>query len=111
MERFLDGEVPLLGVTRSAVPLHAENSLPQSRVRVGSRRLHSRTGRESECRIDVVRRLLPNSLYEWKLRKGERGRDARLLEEDHPVAGADHQSVSDTPGQADPRSEVEPLHL
>ena len=104
---LLNREVPLLRIARAVVAIHAEDALSQARSsdwapspeRVGP--LDS-----VKARVHVVLRLLAHRLHERKLRNRERRRDARLLEEDHAVAGAHHPAIADSIGQPDARPEV-----
>ena len=105
----MEGQVPLLRVARAVGAIYPEDPLPEAGVGVWSGDLNGWAGGERKRRRQVVLRLLADGLDEGELGKGKGSADSRLLEEDHAVAGPNHQAVGCPPGEAQARSEVLPM--
>src|SRR5437868_14254645 len=82
------------------------STLPQSGVRIGRGHLYRGPARKRKRRVHVVLRLLSNRLHKRTLRNSEGCRNSRLVEENHPVAGANHPAIADSIRQSDARTEI-----
>ena len=102
----------MLRIPAAVVSLNSEDALAEASIRI-RRSVALTVGpfERHEGRIDVVERLLPEGLNEGKQRRGERRRDAGLLDPGEPVPGAEHEGVGQPEGEADSGSKVRLLQI
>ena len=99
-------DVPLLHVAGAERAVDGEHALAEARGRRRRDRRDARAVLQHERRRDRVERALRDGLQERERRRRERRRDARHLDPDQAVAGADDRLVREPVDGAQARAEV-----
>ena len=103
---MLHSGIPLLDVAGAETTIGRIDALAETGGGGRRDRSHGRSVGEREGGVDAVLGRLPDVLDEGKLRRGERRRDAGLVDEDEAEAGPENGTRIGLVGEAEARREV-----